>query len=222
MGLQQVIKELYARSPNWVNHIENRYPNEGDEPEFNYVWNNYGFRSLHQEDYHLDDNNDIWCFGCSVTAGIGVAVEQTWPYLINQHTSRNVKNFGVGGSGEMTCHRLLFNWLKYSKHKPKQIFVLGFFPGREEVFDKLENRYVFVNIQTKRNMDYRLQQIDKLLDGNARLLRDICNIENVHYINIEQSCGDAFKNNVKDFGRDNSHPGEQYHKFAANKFLDML
>lgn len=222
MDTKQVIKELYSRGPSWINHTEDYYPNEDPNPKFNYVWNNYGFRSLYHEDYHLDDANDIWCFGCSVTAGIGVAVEQTWPYLIQQNTSRNVKNFGVGGAGEMTCHRLLSNWLKYSKHKPKQIFVLGFFPGREEVFDAHSNEYIKVNTQGNQNSDYRLKTLNELLKHNYFLLQEILKIENVRHISVEGLGKKAYENNMKDFGRDNSHPGEKYHKFIANEFSKHL
>jgi hypothetical protein len=219
MDTEQVIKELYSRGSSWVNITEDYYPNEDPNPKFNYVWNNYGFRSLYYEDYHLDDDNDIWCFGCSVTSGIGVAVEQTWPYLIQQNISRNVKNFGVGGGGEMTCHRLLFNWLKYSKHKPKQIFVLGFFPGRKEVYDKDLNEYVKVNVH---DINYKVETSSQILNENTRLLQDICDTKNLHYINVEESYKNAFQNNMKDFGRDKMHPGVKYHKFIANEFSKHL
>ena len=37
--------------------------------QFDYYYNNFGFRSIHEEDYTLNDVNDIWCFGCSFTFG---------------------------------------------------------------------------------------------------------------------------------------------------------
>ena len=97
---------------------------------FNYQTNNYGFRDI---DFSLDNNeNEIWCFGCSWTYGVGVIDRLSWPKIIQNNTGIITKNFGVGGSGPETCLRLLNYWLSNSKHKPIAIYINGFFPGRTE------------------------------------------------------------------------------------------
>ena len=100
---------------------------------FDYQYNFYGFRDKLNREYSTNNQpNEIWCFGCSWTEGVGVPIEYTWPSFIENKTGCVVKNFGVAGSGIMTTHRLLSNWLKYSKYKPKKVFIFGWWRGRFE------------------------------------------------------------------------------------------
>ena len=99
---------------------------------FKYTYNNFGFRD--DIDYEIDNGKDeIWCFGCSFTVGIGVPKERNWPSLIQKETGATVKNFGVSGGGLPTISRLLKNWLEFSKYPPKHILLLGYFDNRFEV-----------------------------------------------------------------------------------------
>jgi hypothetical protein len=105
---------------------------------FEYHLNNYGFRA--EEDFHLDNEpNEAWCFGCSYTYGFGIPLRHTWPYLLQKKISLKVKNFGVAGGGGETTWRLIKNWVKQSKYKPKHIYILGFHHPRFEVLNYLRN-----------------------------------------------------------------------------------
>lgn len=99
---------------------------------FKYNYNNFGFRD--DVDYEIDNSeNEIWCFGCSWTMGLGIPMERAWPKLIEKETGFVVKNFGIGGAGAPTMLRLIENWLKFSKHKPRYILILGYFEHRLEI-----------------------------------------------------------------------------------------
>lgn len=98
---------------------------------FKYRYNNFGFRD--DVDYTPDNSeNEIWCFGCSYTVGDGVPREKTWPALVQKETGLVVRNFAVSGGGMQTILRLLENWLKVSKHKPRYILIFGYFERRFE------------------------------------------------------------------------------------------
>lgn len=128
---------------------------------FEYNYNNFGFRD--DVDYEIDNSeNEIWCFGCSWTAGIGIPREKTWPALIEKETGLTVKNFGIGGAGAPTMLRLIENWLKFSKHKPRYILILGYFEYRLELEAEAgDYRRIAFHRHIKSNYD-GLSKSDKL------------------------------------------------------------
>jgi len=67
-----------------------------------YFSNNLGFRcseNSFKSRTSIPIHHDIVCIGDSFTHGDAVKFEDTWPYLLSQHTKRTVVNMGVGGYG---------------------------------------------------------------------------------------------------------------------------
>ena len=111
--------------------------------------NNYGFRS--NKDYHLENEpNEVWCFGCSHTMGIGLPLHHTWPHILEKQIDFKTKNFGVAGSGADMIWRLIENWVKYSTHNPEHIYIFGFHHPRFSVYDG--SQYININASTKEAM----------------------------------------------------------------------
>jgi len=238
MGKKQ--NQLKARGRIQNNTRIDWFPNEKENPElykhkkFDYYFNNYGFRSIHEEDYHLDDDNDIWCFGCSFTVGIGVSKEDMWPAIVQRETNRKVKNFGVGGTGPATTHRLLRSWYDAVHTKPKKILVLGFFPGRDEVWYDKGDYYLHQIVQHQyKDLGFSYDPI--AIEKKYKLYID--EIKNftfgVKFVDVEEANKDARREGYWNWGRDGcqewalsnkywGHFGDMYHRFVANKFLDML
>jgi len=101
-----------------------------DKP-IKYWYNNYGFRSYN--DFYVKNEKDInMFFGCSLTDGVGLNIEDTWAYKINQKLGGSFYNFGQSGSGIDVTYRLLKSWT--SKILPKNIFILiySLHKGRRE------------------------------------------------------------------------------------------
>lgn len=134
---------------------------------FDYRYNNFGFRD--DVDYTIDNSeNEIWCFGCSWTAGVGIPKDKAWPTLIEKETGLTVKNFGVGGCGAPTIVRLIENWLKFSKYKPKHILILGYFEQRYEI-DAFRGDYRRFSFFKKCTGEYdNLVKSDKLKIKNEK------------------------------------------------------
>lgn len=106
-------------------------------PEFTYKFNNYKFRS---DDFSTKDASSNYLFsGCSNTFGLGLPIEATWGYQLNQSLSgEKFLNLAVSGS---SYKEILLNLYKYINlfGKPKTIFLL--LPDL--------NRYDFVDIISK-------------------------------------------------------------------------
>jgi len=196
--------------------------------QFDYYYNNFGFRSIHEEDYTLNDVNDIWCFGCSFTFGSGVSRQDCWPGIIQTKTNRAVKNFGIPGVGPLTVYRLINGWYNSVKNKPKKIFVMGFFPGRTEIWSETKNLFITQTAQDFRGIPYNPLEVESMYE---RIVPKIKNFTNttifLDVLDIEKS---AKKNNRYDRGRDASeklekeknlwgHPGPQFHEFVADTVI---
>jgi len=87
--------------------------------EIKYWYNNHGFRTY--DDFDINDKDVNMFFGCSLTDGVGLNIEDTWAYKMNQKLGGSFYNFGQSGSGVDVTYRLLKAWT--SKVIPKNIFI---------------------------------------------------------------------------------------------------
>lgn len=74
-----------------------------------YQYNNLGHRCKNIID--IDLHNYILFVGCSHTEGIGLELEQTYPYLISQQLKVNYYNLGLSSSGLDIFFYNLSSWL---------------------------------------------------------------------------------------------------------------
>lgn len=113
---------------------------------FDYEWDDYGFRKSPLNEPSIDNNkNEVWCMGCSFTAGTGASSSYTWPTVLQEYTNKTVVNYGVGGAGPETTLRILSNWIEACKHKPANVLIYGHFPGRFEFKNELGHIFPFVS-----------------------------------------------------------------------------
>jgi hypothetical protein len=83
-----------------------------------YKRNSLGHRCAEPEDIKLE--NYILFTGCSHTEGVGLALEDTYSYLVSKELGYDYYNLGIGGTGTDTMMRNLLLWLA-TKEKPKYI-----------------------------------------------------------------------------------------------------
>lgn len=88
------------------------------EHNISYSYNYQGFRAP-----EFDDRPCGLALGCSHTEGIGIPLEQTWPWLLSQQSSTHVWNLGVAGSSMDTASRLLEFY--YPVLRPKFVALLA-------------------------------------------------------------------------------------------------
>lgn len=65
---------------------------------------------------------DIICIGCSLTYGIGLTPEDSWPNILQDKTGLTVGNFGIPGAGIDSCLKQVY-YVKRN-YKVKEIYIL--------------------------------------------------------------------------------------------------
>jgi hypothetical protein len=104
-----------------------------------YKYNSHGFRCTDIKD--LDFDNYILFTGCSHTEGVGLELEDTYPYKVSKHFNTDYYNLAVGGSGLDVLEHNLITWFLKFKKKPKYVFIqwpdhsryAGVFPNYENI-----------------------------------------------------------------------------------------
>jgi hypothetical protein len=107
--------------------------------EIRYKYNSLGFRCKDPSD--LDYDNYVLFTGCSHTEGVGLALEDTYPYKIAEHLKTDYINLAIGGTGLDVLEYNLITWLTKYKKKPKYVFIqwpdhsryMGVFPNYENM-----------------------------------------------------------------------------------------
>ena len=89
--------------------------------QISYVRNNNGHRCKNIEELDLD--NYILFAGCSHTEGIGLKLEDTYPYLLSQKLSCDYYNLSIGGTGIDVLNYNLVTWFAKIKKPPKLLIV---------------------------------------------------------------------------------------------------
>ena len=69
--------------------------------------------------------------GCSITFGIGLNVEDTWAWKLNQRIGGDFINLAWPGTGIETQYRMLKSWA--ARLRPRRAYTIGAFSGRREL-----------------------------------------------------------------------------------------
>jgi hypothetical protein len=99
--------------------------------KISYNYNSRGFRDQEWPDCLEDLQNSIWCIGDSFTAGVGIPIEHTWPYLLNKATNVRTINVSLDGASN--------NWIArhaqtiLTEIKPKFMVIHWSFSHRREM-----------------------------------------------------------------------------------------
>lgn len=86
-----------------------------------YNRNSNGHRCREIQDIDLD--NYILFSGCSHSEGIGLELENTYPYLISKSLSCDYYNLSLGGTGYDALLYNLITWFSKVKRKPKVVII---------------------------------------------------------------------------------------------------
>ena len=103
-----------------------------------YSYNKHGFRCKNFDEIDLD--NYVIFTGCSHTEGIGLALEDTFPYKVSECLNIDYVNLAIGGTGLDVLEYNLITWFLKFKKKPKYAFIQ--WPDHSRyagVFPKYEN-----------------------------------------------------------------------------------
>jgi hypothetical protein len=191
-----------------------------------YKFNKYGFRS----DSFSDAPGAIF-LGCSITLGVGLPFQNTWPYLVSKKLNLRCWNLSQPGGSLDACYRLAKYWVPILK--PKYIFILAPSMYRREFYDDDADR--FLNIGGWSYEEYPALVDYILASEKNSVINYEKNIDAIKFISdsykIPLILQDTQSNNTPSIvdplekyklARDLSHPGIDYHACVSNDFLNLM
>jgi hypothetical protein len=206
-----------------------------------YTYNELGFRgdSIKKEGFK------VMSIGCSITEGVGVNNDETWPAQFCSHIENSVNlNFGTGGrSNDFIC-RCLMSY--YDLIKPDLVLIMYTFPHRREIYteDNGIEPYIPTNVWGKllETEEGKLIQnsMDILQNKNADFINWYKNHILIKLFLESKKCNwlwdgkslltkhqefnrfDILDNFKMDLGSDNLHPGPKHHSYYGKTLFDYI
>lgn len=188
-----------------------------------YKFNSHGFRCN-----DFSDQPSIVFLGCSHTFGVGLPVDNTWPFIVASSLNLKCYNLGIPGGSNDTAFRLSYYWLE--RINPAVVVLCLIEPSRFELIDNqsiIRFNPSFVSIPTVEQHYKDFYKTWVSTDCNPELNKEknvlaitqICN-----RLNIELKVFDSsyFVDSKVDVARDLSHAGTVTNKNFANYVLTNL
>lgn len=204
-----------------------------------YRYNSLGFRC--DEIDFLDDDFLLFT-GCSFTEGVGLHLEDTYPYIVAEKFKKTYFNLAIGGSGPDIVKDNIIMFLSYmlSKDKlPKYIIIQWPDYERLSLTGNDFYRHIFNSFSNPKDLH------KEFLERNIPIFTNILNryttlqfIKNLGISNVieisafgdEHFSSDTIKVTENLYlqglrlekARDLAHPGRHNHKIFSEKILDHL
>lgn len=202
------------------------------------IVNNNGFVCL-ESDFRckplkdIDVNNYVLFIGTSHTQGVGVDVEESFPYLVSKYFNYDYFNLAISGTGvDVIEHNLLVWSYLFRDHQPQYVFIE--WPPAERYAAKYpgyENYLPTGNWSDDQNAIDLLIKGKKVFDNRLLMLYNLsrtlfkCPIIDLRYSSLISD----FMDNSKmiwiqrlDRGTDNEHPGLESHKDVSKKIIEHI
>jgi len=93
-----------------------------------YKFNKWGFRSD-----NFDSTGGVLFLGCSHVVGVGLAVSDTFSYIVGKQVNLPIYNLGITGGSNCAAFRVADYWIP--KLKPKFVFMLQTYDERLEIIN---------------------------------------------------------------------------------------
>jgi hypothetical protein len=206
-----------------------------------YTYNELGFRgdSIHKNGFK------VMSIGCSLTEGVGVNNDETWPSQFCSHVPNSVNfNFGTGGRSNDFITRCLISF--YDFIKPDLVLLMYTSPLRREIYTKNNGIEPFMSTTSwgylkednegKKIQDYLTYTQNENEDlinwyKNHLLIKYFleskkCNwiwngsFLNINYEDLNRYDGDYI--NFIDRGVDGWHPGPRHNKIYSIKLIEYI
>lgn len=187
-----------------------------------YDINQYGFRcGIFPEE---ECRESITFLGCSLTQGIGIHKENTWPVLLSNMLKLREINLGIPGGSTDSAFRVYNEWQKI--HKSKLTCLLLPPCNRMELIS--DNKWANIGKWSAKLYSITDEMLVKLLDPILTEVRVDRNTAAIKWVAQETDSTliiidyTSVKIKENQLGRDNKHPGEQWHKAIAEAFHDRI
>lgn len=185
----------------------------------------------------------FWAVGCSVTAGVGVELDQTWKACVSRDLNLPYTDLSAEGSSiiwqsDQICQsniqsKDLVLWALTTQPRlpvirDNKLFHLT--PGEYALYPKTNKEFpidlllnpsiVYHNIQAVRRAENFCQAVGARLIVQS-VIYDVEQAADLYQIKefVQSNRG---PNTWIDFGSDQLHPGPKQHKIFADKFVNMI
>lgn len=149
--------------------------------EITYKFNSNGLR-MDKELTQVDDQY-IAAFGCSHTVGVGVQLEDSWPYLLSKELGLDYINSGVSGASVKLTAINFFNMINTIKQLPSIVAIA--WPSDVRYCFYVEDQFVFY-LPRFISSDKTLKDYAAIY--NNMLITDVLTTEAIFYRNMVKSC----------------------------------
>jgi hypothetical protein len=180
--------------------------------KFTYKFNSNGFRC---QDF--SNNPSVAFFGCSLTVGIGLPLENVWTTLVAEKLNLIQYNFGIGGTSNDTAFRLALAWLP--KISPKIVVFGQTYAHRFEIFSikKLGSSQEYDQGEFDSNWQSNNMYHEINKTKNALAMENLCRQLNIKFITL-----DCTEIPYLDYARDLFHPGVESNKLFSNTVIEKI
>lgn len=216
-GIRHFLSPDEEKRWRWLCKNEKNY--NWKDTDITYDINSLGYRS---KEFKRKEACNLY-LGCSHTLGEGLPLENTFPYLINQHLNDySLYNAGVRGASPEDCFRRLRTFLHcdvkriffYVPHRARRSFFLN---DEWKTLSLKKDWKMFNKCKVLFDSLYSIEYEDLMWTMAMKSTNMLC-IENnipIYMITHEdlRCTQDA---------RDYNHYGIESHKQIANKFIDMI
>lgn len=186
-----------------------------------YRFNSLGFRS---EEFSQCDNAVF--LGCSHTVGVGLPIENTYPYYVSKALGLKCYNLGIGGGSLDLAFRLSYYLLK--ELRPKIVFLLCPSRFRIELFEGQDLiSFLPADPTTHKNLSYFYKcflenDTNHFMNQQKNILaiQHLCKNLDIKFVCINDP--QAIDKNKIDLARDLMHKGPKSQFNLAQQFLSMV
>jgi len=224
-------KELFSStmypSNKTIDWVDTDIPqNKIDDRKISYTFNSHGFRSdefLHKSEINILTN------GCSITVGVGVDQQHTWPFVLKkliEQTGRTVSIWNLALSGASPDYVVRSTYKVIDILSPDFTFVhwppATRLEAPSDYSHQLDQTFISSNKFPKTFVnDIWLDRY--LMQKNINFIKEIC--KNSYF--ADNPLGSISKELQTIFyadsmARDGQHPGEQWHKGVAGYFFKVF
>lgn len=183
----------------------------------------------------VEDTNSIMFLGCSMTFGVGMHKEKTWPALVAKSLGKTEYNLGVPAGSLDSAYRLYKEWQPVAKSSLTVIAVPPHYRCEKIIVNEVETTFNNIGQWTiakdlneghqeraTRHLSEELndpnmyisfnknvEAIQKIADdtGSKLILIDYIKLKNIRLVSR---------------GRDGIHPGEDWHATVAKNVIEMV
>jgi lysophospholipase L1-like esterase len=206
-----------------------------------YTYNDLGFRG----DSSTKEGFRIMSLGCSLTEGIGVNDNETWPAQLCSHIPNSVNlNFGVSGRSNDFISRCLLSY--FDLIKPDLVLIMYTYPTRKEYYTNLGGVEPFIPGQSwgylrESPIGHKVQVMKTMLQNdnedfinwykNHLLITNFLETKKIPFVWNDSILETSYTDTNKfyfnyqpylDWGLDGSHPGPEQHKKYAKHLYEYV